>query len=119
MTSVEQIIDTLIQKVKLEKEVVKIRSRFGKEYERPDRIRIKSKKKQVTPDLVIEYGHRTDMYIVELEAKVDPDKWHLLSLYTSKLNGSLYILAPVEYEAFISRKLEEHKITARIIPFSE
>lgn len=119
MTSVEQIIDTLIEKVKLEKDVVKIRSRFGKEYERPDRIRIKSKKKQVTPDLVIESGDRTDMYIVELEANFDVYQWRLLALYTSKLNGSLYIIAPLDYEAFITRKLKEHSITARIIPFSE
>ncbi len=119
MTSVEQIIETLIQKVKLEKGVVKIKSRFGKEYERPDRIRIKGKKKQVTPDLVIESGDQTDMYIVELEANFDVDKWRLLSLYTRQLHGRLYILAPVDYEAFISRKLEEFHISARIIPYTE
>jgi len=119
MTSIEQIIDTLIHKVRLEKGLVKIRSRFGKEYERPERIRIKGKKKQVTPDLVIESGDRTDMYIVELEASFEMEKWRLLSLYTRQLHGSLYIIAPVDYEALISRKLEEFKITARIIPFSE
>ena len=119
MTTVELIIDTLIQKVKLEEGVVKIRSRFGKEYERPDRIRIKGKKKQFTPDLVIESGNRTDLYIVEQEAKFDVEKWRLLSLYTSKLHGDLYILAPRDYEVFITRKLEENKISARIIPLSD
>lgn len=119
MTSVEQIIDTLIEKLKLEKGVVKIRSRFGKEYERPDKIMIKGKKKQVTPDLVIQSRDRTDMYIVELEANFDVDKWRLLSLYTSKLHGDLNILAPKDYETFISKKLEELHISARIIPFTE
>jgi hypothetical protein len=119
MTSVEQIINTLIQNVKTEEGVVNIRSRFGKEYERPDSIRIKGKKKQITPDLVIESGERTDMFIVELAANFDVEKWRLLSLYTRQLHGSLYILAPMDYEAFISRKLEEFNISARIIPFTE
>lgn len=119
MTTIELIIDTLIQKVNQEEGVVKIRSRFGKEYERPDMIRVKGKKKQVTPDLVIESGNRTDMYIVEQEANFDVEKWRLLSLYTGKLHGHLYILAPRDYEAFITRKLEDNKISARIIPFSE
>jgi len=119
MTSVEQIIDTLIQNVKTEKGVVNIRSRFGKEYERPDSIRIKGKKKQITPDLVIESGNRTHMYIVELEASFDVDKWRILSLYTSKLHGDLYILAPRDYEVFFSRKLEAFNISAHIIPFSD
>lgn len=94
MSTIELIIDTLIQKVKQDDKVVKIRSRFGKEYERPDRVMVKGRKKHVTPDLVIKYGNRTDLYIVEQETSFDVEKCHLLSRYTSKLHGDLYILAP-------------------------
>jgi hypothetical protein len=119
MITIEQIIITLIDKARGNKGILTIRSRFGHEFERPDSIKIKGKKKQVTPDLVIESSAGTDLYVVEQETTADIEKWRLLSLYALKLQGNLYIVVPHDNEAYISRKLEESKISARIVYFSE
>ena len=119
MIAIEQIIITLIDKARQNQGILTIRSRFGQEFERPDRIKIKGKRKQVTPDLVIESKAGTDLYIVEQETAYDIEKWRLLSLYALKLKGNLYIVAPQDNESYISRKLKESMISARIIYFSE
>lgn len=119
MTNLELIIDSLIEKAKQEEGIIAIRSRFGKEYDRPDIIKIKGKKRKVTPDLEIETGNQTNLYIVEQDSNYDIEKWRLLSLYVMKIQGNFYIVAPKDYESHISRKLEESRISAHIIYFSQ
>lgn len=119
MITIELIINTLIEKANHEVGIVAIRSRFGKEYERPSSIKIKGRKKQFTPDLVVEYENRTDFYLVEQENVYDTEKLRLLSLYARRMRGNLYVLVPRDYEALISGKLEEDRISARTIPFSD
>lgn len=99
--------------------IVAISSRFGQEFERPESIKIKGRKKQVTPDLVLETRSGTESYVIELETTCDLDKWRLLSLYALRMKGNLNIVAPHENESYISRKVEESGISARIIYFSE
>ena len=119
MVTIEHIINTLIDKARQKEGMVKIRSRFGKDFERPDMIKVKGRKKQIAPDLTITFRNRTDLYIVEQESTYDLEKWRLLSLYAMKMQGILNILAPRDYEARISRKLEEAGIRARIIFLEE
>jgi hypothetical protein len=119
MISIEQIIITLIDKARQNKGTLNIRSRFGQEFERPDSIKIKGKKKQVTPDLVIESRKGADLYVIELETTYDIEKWRLLSLYALRMKGNLHIVAPHENETYISGKVEESGINARILYFSE
>jgi hypothetical protein len=68
---------------------------------------------------VIESKAGTDLYVVEQETAYDIERWRLLSLYALKLKGNLYIVVPEDHMSYISRKLEESKIRAGIIYFSE
>jgi hypothetical protein len=119
MITIEQIIITLIDKARENKKILTIRSRFGQEFGRPDSIKTKGKKKQVTPDLVIETRAGTDLYVVEQETSYDIEKWRLLSLYALRIKGNLFIVAPEDHKSYVSRKLEESKISALVIYFSE
>lgn len=119
MVNIEQVINTLIEKARQKEGLITIRSRFGNDFERPDMIKVKGRKKQIAPDLTIKFRNRTDLYIVEQESTYDLEKWRLLSLYAMKMQGILNILAPRDYETRISGKLEEAGIRARIISFAE
>ena len=120
MISNEIILNTIIGKAKQEKDTVRIRARFGNEYDRPETIILKGKKKKpVIPDLVISYKTKTDLYLIEQDTNYDIKKWRLLSLYALKKQGNFYIVAPKDNESYISRKLEDSMISARIICFSE
>ena len=118
MISTELILNTVIEEAKKEKGIVSIKSRFGNEYDRPDTIILKGKKKsKITPDLVIAFKNRTDLYLVEQEADYNIVKWRLLALYALKMKGNLYIVAPKDYELHIAGKLKDSGINARMILF--
>jgi hypothetical protein len=119
MISNEQIIIALIEKAKQESGIISIRSRFGNEYDRPDAMKLKGRKrKTVVPDLVIQYKLHSDLYVIEQHMENDMESWRLLSLYALKMQGNLYIVIPKDYEAHINRKLEESRISARLVFFS-
>jgi len=118
MMNIELILNTLIEKAKLEDGIVTIRSAFGNEYERPDTIILKGRKKRpVTPDLVITFRDKADLYVIEQETNYNIEKWRLLSLYALKMKGNFYIVTPKDNESFITRKVEDAMISARIIYF--
>jgi len=119
MLNKELILSTLIENAQREPGIVSIKSLYGNEYSRPDTIILKGKKRRkVTPDLVIEFNKRTDLYMIEQGTDYDIIKWRLLSLYASQMHGILHIVAPEDYELHISRKIKDSSIDARVVGFS-
>ncbi len=96
---------------------IKIEAKDLEEYDTPIRLFSKGKSNAFIPDLAVYYYDELNFYEIELDEKMDIEKWELMSLHTKKYKGHLYLVVPDIKREKVKSKLKEKKIKAGLIYF--
>ncbi len=107
----------VISKIEDKGKPIKIEARDLKEYDTPIKIFSKRKKSAFIPDLAVYYYDELNLYEIELEEKIDTEKWELMSLHTQKYKGHLYLVVPDYMKEKVKKELKKRKINAGLLYF--
>lgn len=109
----------VISKIKEENKPDNIKASHLKDFESPSKISYKGKEKQqYMPDIVATYNNGINVYEIELEDDLQPEKWSLMSLYAKKNHGNFYLVVPDYKRDIIKKMIIDKDINAGIIYFN-
>jgi hypothetical protein len=85
-------------------------------YEPPERISVTGdQRNEYIPDMVIKLGRYTELFDLELDHKIELEKWKVFSLYTSGITGGFTLVIPEKDRQQTKEILESNNINAKII----
>lgn len=107
----------IISKIQDETKPLKIQAKHVLGFDSPNKISLKGQDEGFVPDIAVIYEKKTIVYEIELNKTMPVDKWHLLSLFARKHNGSLYLVVPEYLKNPIKKEISENEINAGVIVF--
>lgn len=113
-----RVVRAVISTIKDNSEPNKIQSKDLKEYGNPMKITLKDKKREFIPDLAVYYNNGVNLYEIELENKIDVEKWRLMSSYAKKFHGHLFLVVPDFLREKVKNELKSNAINAGLIYFN-
>lgn len=115
----EIVAQAIIESIEKEHENPDIRALYVKGYKTPDKIITKGDaEKGYTPDVIYSHEDSTELYEIELDKKIELNKWRLFSLFSKKENGSLNIVTQEEHLSYFRELLKTNSIkNAKLIYF--
>lgn len=109
--SKEIVAQAIIETIEKKDKNPEIKALYVKGYETPSKIVTKGKEeKGYTPDVVYNNEEFTELYEIELNKKVELNKWRLFSLFTKRGNGNLNIVTHEEYLPHFRELLKTNSI---------
>jgi len=117
--SKELVVQAIIDTIEKEHENPDISALYVEGYKNPDKIITKGNEdKGYTPDVVYSNKDLTELYEIELDKKVELNKWRLFSLFTKKQKGHLNIVTREQYLPYFRELLKTNNINnAKLIYF--
>ncbi len=111
------LVRAVISKIEDKGRPIKIEAKDLEEYDTPIKIYSKEKNNAFIPDLAVYYYDELNLYEIELDEKIDIEKWKLMSLHTQKYKGHLYLVVPDTKKEKVKSELKKRKIKAGLIYF--
>ena len=112
------ILRVMIQDINEKRHPMEIKTDHLKDYNSPEKLTLKGNDKIHKPDMIVVYDKETHLYEVELDRKMETEKWKLYSLYARKNNGNFYLIVPDWLCDPVKDRLKEEKIDAGLIYFN-
>jgi len=107
----------VIMKIEEERKPKAIKTKHVIGYDSPNKISLKGKDEEYTPDITAIFDNSTSVYEIELNKSMPIEKWRLLSLYARKNKGNLYLVVPDFLKDPIKEEIEDKQINAGVIYF--
>jgi len=112
------VVEAVISKIKNEGAPEKIESKDLKDYDTPIKIPQKGNKDEYTPDIAVHYKDELNLFEIELEDKMYPEKWKTMSLFSKQHKGYLYLVVPDYLKEKIKNEMKKNQIVAGLIYFN-
>ena len=112
------VVKAVISKIKDEGKPDKIKAKDLKDYKTPSKILYKEKNSHIIPDLAVYNDDGLYLYEVELDDKMDIEKWKIMSLYSKKYKGFLYLVVPDHLREKVKNELQKNQVNAGLIYFA-
>jgi hypothetical protein len=113
-----QILRVMIQDIEKKRNPMEIKTDHLKNYSSPEKLTLKGTEEIHKPDMVVVYDKETHLYEVELDRKMETEKWKLYSLYARKNHGNFYLIVPDWLRDPVKDRLKEENINAGLIYFN-
>lgn len=111
------VVKAVISKLNNDRPPDKIKVKNLQGYDPPDKIPAKVKEGGLIPDLTVHYGKELNLYEIELDDDLDSEKWKLMSLYSKKNQGYLFLVVPDYLKDRVKVELEKNEVNAGLIYF--
>ncbi len=112
------ILQVMIQDIEKKRNPMEIKTDHLKNYSSPEKLTLKGTEEIHKPDMVVVYDKETHLYEVELDRKMETEKWKLYSLYASNNHGNFYLIVPDWLRDPVKDRLKEENINAGLIYFN-
>ncbi len=112
------IIRAVITTIESEKEPQLFETRYTGKYGTPEKIKLKDGNREFIPDLAVHYDAQVDLYEIELEDKIDVEKWRQMALYAKNLKGHLFLVVPDYLCEKVKNKIKTSEINMGLIYFN-
>lgn len=112
------VVRAVISTIKEGKEPDKIEAKDLRDYDSPAGISFKGYVDGLVPDVAVYRNDEVDLYEVELDENIDVDKWRLMSLYTRKYKGHLFLVVPDFLREKVKSELKNNSINAGLMYFN-
>jgi hypothetical protein len=113
-----KIIKAVVSKIMEETNPEKIEAKDLGNFDTPESIPINSKDRFLIPDLAVHYAKELNIYEIELDDKLNPFKWKMMSKYTKQMKGHLFLVVPDFMKDKVREELEKIGVNAGLLYFT-